>query len=133
MTPVVIKNLSRDVLLAWKGRLADSFAGRLVGLLGRRHMEPGEALILRPCNSIHSFFMRFPFDAVFLDGKGRVIASVSRMSPFRILKPVYGGETVIELPAGTLEGSGTRVGDVLVWFSGERGETRWRGVANSGK
>lgn len=123
MKTAVIKNLSRDAFLARRGRLADSFTARLVGLLGRRRMEPGEALILRPCNSIHSWFMRFVFDAVFLDGDGQVIASFSMLPPFRIIKPVHGGETVIELPAGTLDGSGTRVGDVLVWFNEVRGGT----------
>ncbi len=73
--------------------------GRMKGLLGRRRLEPGEGLLLRPASSIHTFFMRFPIDAVFLDGEQRVLKVAAELSPWRT-SARRRARAVLELPAG---------------------------------
>ena len=93
---------------AWEAR---SLRSRMKGLLGRDGMEAGEGLYIRPCSSIHSFFMKFRFDAAFVDDEGRVLHVIRAMKPWRISKIVAGAVGVVELPVGVLEG--TAVGDRL--------------------
>jgi len=87
-------------------------SARNKGLLGRRSLEEGSAMILAPCSSVHTFFMKFPIDILFVARDGRVVKMCERCRPWRLaLRP--GAFAVIELPAGALEPSGTRVGDRL--------------------
>lgn len=65
-------------------RVACSFASRLVGLLGRRALAPDEALLLVPCSNVHTFFMRFAIDVVFVDRYGVVLAIVPQLEPWRV-------------------------------------------------
>ena len=82
------------------------------GLLGRHSLEQGSAMILAPCSSVHTFFMKFPIDIIFVARDGRVVKMCERCRPWRLaLGP--GAFAVIELPAGAVEPSGTRVGDRL--------------------
>ena len=108
-----IVNTTRDCLLAERARVAASALERLRGLLGRDGLEPGEGLLLRPCNSIHSCFMRFRFDAVFLDRDGQVLHVIHAMRPFRFSRIVWKAHCVLELPAGVLGDTGTVPGDRL--------------------
>jgi uncharacterized membrane protein (UPF0127 family) len=85
------------------------------GLLGREGLEVGEGLYIRPCSSIHSFFMKFRFDAAFVDGEGKVLHIIRAMKPWRISKMVPGAIGVVELPAGMLEE--TLIGDQLEFIS----------------
>lgn len=106
-----IVNTTRNRVLAEKAGEARSFGSRLKGLLGREGLGKGEGLYIRPCNSIHSFFMKFLFDAAFVDGEGKVLHVIRAMNPWRISKIVPGAAGVLELPVGVLEG--TEVGDKL--------------------
>lgn len=85
---------------------------RRQGLLGRGGLPPGEALILAPCSSVHTAFMRFPLDLVFLDRAGRVLKTSSGVRPWRI-RAAWRAFAVVELAAGGLERSGTTRGDVV--------------------
>jgi len=98
------------VVLATRVIRADTFLSRLRGLLGRTRLEPGEALLLAPCASIHTLGMRFPIDALFLDGGGQVLAALPRLAPWRVPAPVSGARMVLELAAGTLDAAGTAPG-----------------------
>ena len=92
--------------------LADSPLPRMRGLLGRDGLEQGEGLLLRPASSIHTFFMRFPIDAVFLD-KGLVVVGIEdAIEPWRAASQ-RGAKAVLELPAGESSRRGLRVGDQL--------------------
>jgi uncharacterized membrane protein (UPF0127 family) len=106
-----IVNTTRDRTLAENAWEALSFGSRLKGLLGRPGLSEGEGVYIRPCNSIHSFFMKFRFDAAFVDEEGRVLHIVRKMKPWRISRIVLGAVGVVELPAGVL--AGTEVGDRL--------------------
>lgn len=86
---------------------------RMKGLLGRTHLAEGEGILLAPCNSIHMFFMKFPIDAIFLDGEDRVVVIYPVLKPWRLSGIHAGARKVIELPAGTAERCGVSVGDTL--------------------
>ena len=82
------------------------------GLLGRRELPPGEALLLRPASSIHTAFMRFPIDAVFLDRELVVLRVVPRVRPWRAAARLR-ARAVLELGAGEAERLGLRPGERL--------------------
>lgn len=92
--------------------VADTARTRMKGLLGRRSLGDGEGLLLRPAGSIHTAFMRFPIDAVFLDADMRVLRVASNLQPWR-LAAQRGAKAVVELPAGAAEGMGLAVGLTL--------------------
>jgi len=108
-----IINLTKNTLLADEAKMANTFFTRLIGLLNRNSLRKGEALILTPSNCIHSFFMRFTIDVLFLDKTGRVIAALPAFKPFR-LSPIYFNScTTVELPENTLKLSQTQPGDII--------------------
>ena len=109
-----ISNITRGTELASEAHTARGYWSRLVGLLGRASLPPGEALVLERCNSIHTAFMRFPIDVVYVDRSGRVRKVVSGLKPFRVSGVFRGACSVIELPAGTIASTGTEVGDELI-------------------
>lgn len=79
--------------------------------MGKPALPPGEALLIERCRSIHTHFMRFPIDALFLDARGRVVGAIHQMAPWRIGRYFRAASCVLELPAGTLAATGTLVGD----------------------
>lgn len=100
-------------LLAQRVQIARSFGGKLVGLLGRRALEPGEGLWLDGTNGVHTFMMRFAIDVLFVDVRHRVLAMRPRMAPGRIARAVPGAVACLELAAGESERVGVGVGDML--------------------
>ena len=102
-----------NAVLADKARVADTFCSRLVGLLNRRSLNRGEALILRPTCSIHTLFMHFAIDVLFLDKKSKVIAVHSSLKPFRFSPIYFNADLAIELPEGTIASAQTTVGDLV--------------------
>jgi uncharacterized membrane protein (UPF0127 family) len=82
------------------------------GLLGRRELPQGEGILLQPAASVHTFFMRFPIDAVFLDRESRVLRVAENLRPWR-LAGCKGARAVIELRAGECERVGLAAGDVV--------------------
>jgi uncharacterized membrane protein (UPF0127 family) len=93
--------------------VAASPFSRMKGLLGRSELRPGEGLLLRPASAIHTFFMRFPIDAVFLDRDWRVVGIAGDVAPWRTAGR-KGAKAVLELPAGESARRGLRPGDLLV-------------------
>lgn len=107
-----ITNLTQNSLLANDARLADTFFSRLKGLLGTRRMLAGEGLVIRPCNSVHTFGMNYAIDVVFADAGHCVVKTVARLEPGRAVM-CWDGRYAVELPAGTLAMTGTVIGDCL--------------------
>ena len=97
--------------------LADRWLRRLRGLLGRPAPAAGEGLLLTPCRAVHMFGMSFPLDVAFLDAEGAVVATYRSLAPGSRTRWHRNAVHALELPAGTLEDSGTVIGDVLVWSS----------------
>jgi uncharacterized protein len=88
---------------------------RLRGLLGRPPLGEQGGLLLRPCRSVHGFFMGYPIDVAFLDEAGRVVAVCQPLRPWKVSGYFAEALATLELPAGRLERTGTQVGDTLVF------------------
>lgn len=101
------KELSNNVIVA------DSPFKRMKGLLGRKEMQKGEALWITPCYSIHTFFMRFSIDVVFLNKKNRVVALIKNIKPNRMTRLYLKATSVLELPSGTIESTATEIEDQI--------------------
>lgn len=91
---------------------ADTSKARRGGLLKKSGLRKGEGLWIVPTEAIHTFFMRFDIDVLFLDRKKRVVKAVRRLRPWR-LAASWRARSVVELPAGTIEESGTERGDLI--------------------
>ena len=93
---------------------------RRTGLLKHSSLPCGEAMVIAPTNAIHTFFMRFPIDAAFLTPGGEVIKAFHTLRPWRVTSIYPRAQSVLDLPAGTLDHTRTREGDVLVFDSSDR-------------
>lgn len=89
-------------VLADKIAIADSLGARAKGLLGKMRMEDGQGLLIKPCSSIHMFFMKFPIDVLFLTKDGSVIKIVKRLRPWKLSGCWFGCHMVLELKEGAL-------------------------------
>ena len=108
-----ITNQSRGDSLVSSGLVADSLAARLRGLIGSAPLGPGEGLLISPCSSIHTFWMSFPIDVIYLNSSQEVEGIDHALAPWKLGSFHRNVRSVLELPAGTAEASGTRVGDRL--------------------
>ncbi|MCA1829637.1 MAG: DUF192 domain-containing protein [Myxococcales bacterium] len=106
-------NRRNAAVLAESVERATTVFARLRGLLGRDSLSG--ALVIEPCTSIHTFFMKFAIDAAFLTAEGRVIRAISAIRPWRATRIYLSAAKVVELPAGTLERTRTTEGDVLAF------------------
>jgi uncharacterized protein len=111
-TRLRVSNLTRSTVLATCMDVADSAAKRNKGLLGRKSLSAGEGLWIFPCEAIHTFWMQFPIDLVYLDRKKRIRKLVCNVPPWR-LSACFWAHSVIELPAGTIRNTQTEPGDRL--------------------
>jgi uncharacterized membrane protein (UPF0127 family)/CheY-like chemotaxis protein len=103
--------------------VADRAHRRMRGLLGRKYLRQGEGMVLRPGWSIHTAFMRFPIDAVFLDADQVVIKIEHEVGPWRTVS-CRGAREVVELPAGECHRRGLEVGDRVAWASRSAADAR---------
>lgn len=110
---IAIENLTRGGFVGTDIEVADTFATRLVGLLGRRELPPGGGLLIRPSSGVHTFAMRFPIDVVTLDRRQQIFSLQPHLQPWRISRLNLKIRSVLELPPGTIERSGLQVGDQL--------------------
>jgi len=110
-----VLNVRTGASLGERVKAADTWASRLVGLLGTRSLAPTHGLWLTPCNGVHTLGMRYPIDVIFLDGESRVRKIARRLRPHRLCLARRGVRSVLELPAGTLEEADVQLGDSLVF------------------
>jgi hypothetical protein len=108
-----IANITKGTVLAGQAVVADTIFKRLKGLLGEKEIVNGQALVIKPCSSIHTFFMRFPIDILFVGKDNKIIAAISSLPAFRASKIYFNAAYVIELPAGLLKATSTSAGDLL--------------------
>jgi uncharacterized membrane protein (UPF0127 family) len=98
--------------------LADRPLRRLLGLAGRKALPAGEGILLTPSSAVHTWFMRFAIDVVFLDGDFTVLGVRENVKPWRAAGR-RGARAVLELAAGEAAGRGIRPGDRLSLADGE--------------
>jgi len=118
-------NATRGAALGSRIRLADTWWSRLRGFLARPEPIIGDGILLSPCSKIHTFGMRFPLDILFLDRKGRVLAMYPEVRPWRMTPRIRNSAYALELPAGTIDHSGTQVGDRLTWRVPSKNASAW--------
>jgi uncharacterized protein len=109
---LVVANLTRGSVLATRLEVADSGPKRNKGLLGRKGLSAGEGLWIIPCESVHTFFMQFPIDLVYLDRKHVIKKVREGVPPWRI-SICFSAHSILELPSGTIRSTETRAGDTL--------------------
>ena len=107
-----VLNRDRGTVLAESADVADTSAKRRTGLLKHSGLSPGEGLWIAPCESVHSFGMKFAIDVLYLDRKKKVRKLRKRMVPWR-MSACLTAHSVLELPVGVIEASRTEAGDQL--------------------
>jgi uncharacterized membrane protein (UPF0127 family) len=107
----MIRNITKDTVVAEHPRVAKSILWRMRGMIGRQ-FDDFDALIFRRNNSIHMFFMKMPLDIIFLDRKGKVVGLRENLQPWRMAMK-WGSYSVVELPVGAISKSETAIGDEL--------------------
>ena len=109
---MVVRNKTRHTVLADAAEVAAPSEKRRTGLLKHNRLDPGQGLWIVPCESVHSFFMKFAIDLVYLDRNKKVRKVRHRMVAWR-LSACLSAHSILELPAGAVAASGTEAGDQL--------------------
>jgi uncharacterized membrane protein (UPF0127 family) len=107
-----VKNVTRDTVLATCLEMANTSSKRNKGLLGRTRLSSGEGLWIIPCEAVHTFWMRFAIDLVYLDRKKQIRKLTSDVPPWRLSACLW-AHSVLELPSGTIRDTQTQLGDSL--------------------
>ncbi|MEN8374997.1 MAG: DUF192 domain-containing protein [Gemmatimonadota bacterium] len=115
MRRIDVRNATRQSVLGGRVAVAGTHWTRLRGMLGRPEPAPGEGLLIVPCKGIHMYGMKYALDVVFLDQEGTVVDLRPELAPGTRTGFIKGSHYALEIPTGTIEASGTRVGDKLVW------------------
>ena len=108
-----LQNARTGVVLAAHVMTAFHSAARNKGLQGRDGLPEGSALVIAPTNAIHTFFMKFPIDVLFITKDGRVVKIKHGLKPWRVAS-CFLAYAVVELPAGATARSKTATQDMLV-------------------
>jgi uncharacterized membrane protein (UPF0127 family) len=109
----VLRNSKDQTVLVPRLSVAESLSDRTRGLLGRDGLSNEEGLWILRCNSIHTFFMRFAIDCVFLNRKCEVVSVKTNVRPWRLIVPQWGATSVIEVSAGVAQTWKLQKGDTL--------------------
>jgi uncharacterized protein len=111
---VFVYNQTKETFLAFRVKVADSILSRLIGLLGKRSLNPDGGVWIVPANAVHTIGMLFAFDLLLIDKDFKVVGAKELLRPFKITRPNFRAESVLELPAHAIFKSRTEVGDQLV-------------------
>jgi len=117
--PVAILNVTRNTQIASRAEIAGSGMKRSKGLLGRKGLERGEGMWIVPCEAVHTFFMQFALDLIYLDKKNRIRKVRSNVSPWRV-SACLSAHSIIELPVGAIRDSQSQAGDVVKFESAKQ-------------
>jgi uncharacterized membrane protein (UPF0127 family) len=107
-----VRNITRGTSIGDDIDTAETSAQRRTGLLKHRKLDEGAGLWIIPCEAVHTFFMKFPIDLIYLDREHRVRATVRELVPWRF-SMCLPAHSILELPAGTIDRTKTRKGDRL--------------------
>ncbi len=106
-------NTANGAVISARVRVADTMKTRAVGLLGRAGMAPDEGLLITRCDSVHTFFMKFPIDLLYLDQDMRVVRVVNNMGPSRMTFCLGRARHVLELKGGVAKDQAELAGSLL--------------------
>ncbi|MDP4085050.1 MAG: DUF192 domain-containing protein [Bacillota bacterium] len=106
-------NLSNGTEIANCASIADTFFKRLKGLMFTKSLKTGHGLYIQPCQSIHTFFMNYSIDILYLSEMLEIVGIDEKMEPKKIGKYYRAAASVLELPAGTIQNTNTSVGHYL--------------------
>ncbi len=112
MANAVTIRTSAGTTLAQHCIVARSAYSRMIGLLAHKSLPTGEGLLLEPCNQVHTFFMGFAIDVIFL-AKDNTVLRTSEMKPWRLSPLIWRARKIVELPAGTLRQHPVNAGERL--------------------
>ena len=107
-----VRNVTRETSIGEAVETAESSAQRRTGLLKHERLEEGSGLWIIPCEAVHTFFMKFALDLIYIDRKHVVKAVARNVKPWRF-SACFPAHSVIELPMGTIDRTGTQKGDQL--------------------
>src|SRR6266566_7874522 len=113
--PIAAFNRTRGTCLAENVRIARSHWSRLRGLIGteKSAFQPGQALWIVPCRGVHTLAMHFPLDVIYLDQSGCAVDIQAGLKPWRFAPVRLRAASVLELPSGVIQRSGTVIGDQI--------------------
>lgn len=114
----MLVNKEDEKVVLTEVNIADSIGKRFIGLMGKASLQEEKGLLLRPCNSIHTFFMKFPIDVAFIDKNNQVLMIISDMQPSRISPIVRKSAYVIESSSNVLSKK-LKVGDEIELLEAE--------------
>ena len=107
-----VKNKKTGEILAVKVDVAKDIFSRMIGLMFKNSLGESDGLLIAPCNSIHTFFMKFNLDIIFMNSESQVVKVIEDIPPWRITRMYWSARKVLELKGGTLKGSLSK-GDYL--------------------
>lgn len=108
-----VYNSTQNNLVADDVKVANNFVTRTFGLIPKNSLKEGEGLIIKPCCSIHTFFMKFAIDVLFVNKKNEVVALYENVKTWQILPIHLTSQYVIELPAGTITAKNIAKHDII--------------------
>ncbi|WEG13576.1 DUF192 domain-containing protein [Pullulanibacillus sp. KACC 23026] len=117
-------NVTSGKQLAGNVEQAATFGKRLKGLMFRHHLSMDSAMYLAPCRSIHTFFMKFPIDVLYVDSENNIVSLEKNMPPGKVGKTVRHAKYVIELNAGRIDQTDTQIGHKLAFVGKGRRSKR---------
>lgn len=106
-------NLTNGEELASYVRAADTFFSRFRGLMLTDSLPEGHCLHIQPCRSIHTFFMNYPIDVLYISENNEIVGTDDQLQPAKIGKRCKGAYSVFELPVGTIRNTGTEAGHII--------------------
>lgn len=92
---------------------ANTFWLRLIGLMFRNMLERNHVMVIEPCHSVHTFFMRYSLDLLILNKKGEIIGLIKDMKPGRVSSVYKGAVAFIECNVGTIDTFGFQIGQII--------------------
>lgn len=112
---ISIKNqvTGASIIIARRAEMANTFLARFLGLMFRASFGAHDAMVLSPCGSIHTFFMRFAIDVVCTDPTGKVVDYAKTVRPWRLFVPRWNAKTTLELPSGAIRQHAIAIGDQI--------------------
>lgn len=108
-----LMNQTQNKMLVSNLEIANGIVERMKGLIGKEKIESSYGLWIKRCNSIHTFLMNFPIDVIFVDKNLKVKKCLEKIEPNKIVWPIFGASSVIELKSGFLSEHKTQIGDQL--------------------